>query len=103
MQVFFGLGGLALEFSLRYLILLYTVPLVFFFMSMRFGANGVASLFAPAVPPSHPRGKWGLARDQLLAALVLCGMAVVSLVVVYHRADLFRSVLSLTKWLGNLF
>ncbi|MGT2457746.1 hypothetical protein ACU4GI_33120 [Cupriavidus basilensis] len=95
MQLLFGVGTLALEYFLRYLLLLYMVPLVFLMMGMRFTGGSLLALFTPAAAFPRRSDKLRLALGKLQASLVLYLMAVLAFMVVYFRADIFRCLVKL--------
>ena len=90
MQFAFTLGSLAFEYSLRYLLLLYMVPLVFLMMGSRAATDGVRTMLRPAKSFGSPDAKMRQVEVNMRKGGTLLALAAVGFALVFYRADIFQ-------------
>ncbi|WP_404995460.1 hypothetical protein [Cupriavidus pauculus] len=95
MQFAFALGSLAFEYSLRYLLLLYVVPLVLLMMGSRAATDGVRMMLRPAKSFGSADAKMREVDANMRKGGTLLALAAFGFSLVFYRADIFQCLASL--------
>nr|WP_280971492.1 hypothetical protein [Cupriavidus gilardii]WDE72634.1 hypothetical protein [Cupriavidus gilardii] len=92
MQLAFGLGALAFEFSLRYLVLLYILPLTLLIMATRSAATGTCLLFRRQLSFASTDDKRRVVLQQFRKSVILGILAVAGFLAIFYRKELFLCI-----------